>query len=60
MHKSMNNNTKFDRDFKYQLANISISIPDVDCNMLGKHFACFLRDKEWCEKRALLYRMEWL
>ena len=49
------NNIKI-TDFKE--TNINISLPDVNCNILGTHYACFLGDKVWCKKRALPNRME--
>ena len=48
----------FKRDFKYKPTQMNIPVPDVYCDSLGQHFACFLGDHEWCEKRALLYRMD--
>lgn len=38
--------------------DINLSIPDVYCDKLGMHYACFLGEDVWCEKRALPNRME--
>ena len=49
----------FKRDFKYKTASVNIAVPDVYCDKLGQHYACFLGENKWCEKRALRHRMEW-
>jgi hypothetical protein len=44
-------NTNFDNKKVLQVkTNINISLPDVDCNILGTHYACFLGDNVWCKK----------
>ena len=48
----------FKMDFKCKPASISISVPNVYCDILGRHYACFLGDYEWCEKRTLPDRMD--
>ena len=56
----MMNNTKI-TDFKItnikntNIKNTNINIPvltlpDVNCNILGTHYAFFLGDKVWCKK----------
>jgi hypothetical protein len=46
----MMNNTKI-TDFKKTNINIPVlTLPDVNCNILGTHYACFLGDKVWCKK----------
>ena len=49
---------EFKKNLKYKPVRISISVPDVYGETLGRHYACFVGDTEWCEKRALPHRVD--
>ena len=49
---------KSKKNFNYTIVPMNIAVPDVYCDKLGQHFACFLGEHEWCEKRALRHRMD--
>lgn len=49
---------EFKKNLKYKPVSISISVPKVYGEKLGQHYACFIGDNEWCEKRALPHRVD--